>query len=360
MSESVIVSTDQVTVDWLSGVLSECEALTSGAVRSFGLVKGQGNWSTSATLILQYEAGSSGPMPPRLFLKMVDTDLGDDEFFDDSEVTYYTRDYVDVANAPLLRCYDSAYSPSLHRYHLLLDDVSLSHAEAAEREPTLDYSFALAEGLASIHARWWGQEKLRKRAAPIHNAEHILRFAEIAEPGSRHIVDRFSDHLSPHWPDLMGELFAQHPQAMVKRSKNLEGFTLIHGDVGAANILVHKDHVRPIFIIDRQPFDWSLTTWLGVYDLAYAMVLDWEVTTRRQLEIPVLERYIATLSEFGVDDYRWGDLYDDYRLCVAVCVYVATEYCRGGINERWVHAWLPMLQRSLTAVDDHNCKELWA
>ena len=48
---------------------------------------------------------------------------------------------------------------------------------------------------------------------------------------------------------------------------------------------------RPIYLIDRQPFNWSLTTWLGVYDLAYAIVLDWPSELRERFEILTLERY---------------------------------------------------------------------
>jgi len=55
----------------------------------------------------------------------------------------------------------------------------------------------------------------------------------------------------------------------------------------------------------------------------------------------------------------WQQLFDDYRLCVAMCVYVATEYCRDGVNERWIETWLAMLQRSLTACDDLDCSVLW-
>ena len=65
------------------------------------------------------------------------------------------------------------------------------------------------------------------------------------------------------------------------------------------------------------------------------------------------------LMQNGVLDYSWSRLYDDYRLCVSMGVYVATEYCRGGINERWTHVWLRMLQRALTACDDLDCQALW-
>ena len=100
---------------------------------------------------------------------------------------------------------------------------------------------------------------------------------------------------------------------------------LIHGDIGHHNILVPRRGDRPIYLIDRQPFNWSLTTWLGVYDLAYAMVLDWETDTRRQYEIPILKRYHAHLIKHGITDYTWERLFDDYRLCVAMGVYIATE-----------------------------------
>jgi len=358
MPNQVITHIDQITTEWLTTALSKSGALTHGSVTSFELDTGRGSWSTSGSLNLKYTDDAQGELPSRLFLKMVDTDL-DDESFGESEVTYYTRDYADVKNAPLLRCYDAAYSEELKRYHILLDDVSTSHIEAADKEPTLEYGLALAEGLAIMHARWWGTQRLAEAGVPIHSASHIQNFVDIAEPGAGHIVSQFSLELKPHWGSLMRELFSKHPQAIIGRSQNLNGFTLIHGDAGSANILVPRIGDRPIYIIDRQPFNWSLTTWLGVYDLAYAIVLDWDIELRRQCEIPILKRYHESLLQNGVTNYTWDRLYDDYRLCVAMCVYIATEYCRGGINERWTHVWLPMLKNSLTACDDLECSKLW-
>jgi hypothetical protein len=358
MRDRVITSLDQVTVEWLTSVLSDCGALTTGAVAAFELDTGQGNWSTNARLNMRYVDGSRGALPRRLFLKMVNTHL-EDAFFGSSEVAYYTRDYAGVEDAPLVRCYNAAYSAEEHRYHLLLDDLSETHVEAAEKSPTLDYGLALAEGLAVMHARWWGAQRLEEVGAPIHGAEQIRRFVDIAEPGAEQILNHFSAELESHWPSTLRALFAKHPQAIITRTLNDNGFTLIHGDVGQKNILVPRDGDRPIYILDRQPFDWSLTTWLGVYDLAYAIVLDWEVETRRRLEMPLLRHYHGELIKRGVNGYSWDRLFDDYRLAVAMCVYVATEYCRGGVNKQWIRVWLTMLQRSLTACDDLDCSELW-
>lgn len=359
MRDQVITNLEQVTPAWLSAVLLESGALISGAVGSVTPMTGEGNWSTNAVLHILYTDQAEGDQPERLFLKMVNTDL-DDEFFGASEVAYYTRDYIGVRDAPLIRCYHAAYSDIEKRYHLLLDDLSQTHTEAAGKQPTGGYGFALARGLAAMHAHWWGGRRLAVAGAPIHSAEHIRRFVDIAQPGAGHIIDHFSNELAAHWPSLMGELFSNHPAALIDRARDDRGFTLIHGDVGHNNILVPLNGDQPLYIIDRQPFDWSLTTWLGVYDLAYAMALDWDIQTRRQLERSVLEHYLSCLVEYGVRDYSWEQLWADYRLMIPMGVYIATEYCRGGINRKWQDVWLKMLKRSLTAIEDLECSALWS
>jgi hypothetical protein len=354
----VITNINQVTVEWLTAVLTNGRALTRGIVMAFDVETGRGNWSSSARLRLHYSDDAQGDRPQGLFLKLVNTDL-DDEFFGPSEVTYYTRDYVGVKDAPLVRCYDAHFSEEAQRYHLLLDDASETHIRAADREPTLEYGLALAEGLAALHAHWWGARRLAEADAPIHTADHIRRFVAIAEPGARHIIEQLSAELEPHWPAAIRDLFANHPQVMTRRTADDNGFTLIHGDAGDTNILVPREGERPIFLIDRQPFDWSLTTWLGVYDLAYAIILDWDAELRRRFEMAILERYHEHLSKNGVRGYPWEQLFDDYRLSVAMGVYIATEYCSGGINEARKWVWLPMLRRALTACDDLGCSALW-
>jgi hypothetical protein len=358
MSEHVIKNIEQVTVAWLTSVLVNSGAITSGAVAAFDVNPGRGNWSTNAILHVRYVNDSQGTLPQRLFLKMVNMDLGDDSF-GASEVTYYTRDYAGVEGAPLVRCYDAAFSEELQRYHVLLDDLSETHVEAEEKTPTLEYGLALAEGLAAMHARWWGSQRFTEAGASMHNAAHIRRFVDISESGVVPLLKNFTAELEPHWPDVIHELYAKHPQVLIERTRDDNGFTLVHGDTGEKNILIPRSGDRPIYIIDRQPFDWSLTTWLGVYDIAYAIVLDWEVETRRNLEIPILRHYHDQLISHGVNDYSWEQLHDDYRLCAAMGVYVATEYFRGGGEGQWVSQWLLMLRRALTACDDLDCSDQW-
>jgi hypothetical protein len=358
MSNNVITHLEQVTPEWLTAVLTQNGALTQGRVTGFDMADGRGNWSTSGSLQLAYSPDAQGERPSRLFLKMVNADTGDGEYFGSSEVDYYLRDYVDVPDAPLLRCYDGRYSPTLRRYHLLLEDVSATHVVACDQPQTLEYGLALAEAFAILHGRWWGAAALAEANALQHDADHIRRFVEIAEPGAGHIIGQLASELKPHWPAAIRDIFAHHPQAMVKRTQDLNGFTIMHGDAGCYNTMVPRQGERPLYLIDRQPFDWSLTTWLGVYDLAYAIVFHGDMDAR-QWERPILQQYHQTLIHRGVQGYTWEQLWDDYRLCVAMGVYIAVEYCRGGINQDTQWVWLPMLQKALTACDDLHCANLW-
>ncbi|MBL8163064.1 MAG: phosphotransferase [Anaerolineae bacterium] len=358
-SEAVITRLEQITAEWLTGILTRNEALTEGHIAALTLDVDARELSTSVRLRVEYTAGAAGARPEKLFLKMVNADM-EVEFFGPSEVNYYVRDYVGVPDVPIPRCYDAAYSPELRRYHVLLDDLADTHFASWNRPPTLEHGRALAEGLAALHAHWWDAERLASAGEPIHDAAAIRRFVSIAEPGAGHIINACADQLQSHWPQSIYTLYAQHPARLIDRTRDANGFTLIHGDTNLSNILIPINGDRPLYIVDRQPFDWSLTTWLGVYDLAYTMVLKWDAELRRALEKPVLEHYHAHLLARGIRGYSWEQLWQDYRLCAPMAVYVATEWCRGGLNRDTMDSWLPMLQRAMTAVDDLRCAELWA
>jgi len=313
--------------------------------------------STSVRLRVLYSADSTGVKPASLFLKMVTLDM-EDEFFGPSEVNYYQRDYVGVRDAPLLHTYDAVYSEKQGRYHILMDDVSDTHVTARNKTPTLDYGMALAEGLAALHAQWWGKTRLAEIDERLPDAQAIQQFVDMSKLGASLIIDACADELKAQWPELINRIYDAHPRRMIQRTQNDAGFTLIHGDVNRNNILVPISGERPLYLIDRQPFNWSLTVWLGIYDLAYAMVLYWDVKIRRTLETLVLRHYHACLIRRGIMGYAWEQLWDDYRLCVMMCVYVATEWCRTELRLDTHQYWMPMLQRTLTAVDDLNCVDL--
>lgn len=356
-NDGVITSVEQVTEAWLTHVLNASDALRQGRVVKIDMQVDARELSTGVRLDIAYSEDATGAKPTRLFLKLVKLDM-EDEFFGPSEVNYYQRDYISVRHAPIPRTYSAAYSQTQGCYHILMDDLSDTHVTARSRIPTPEYGMALAEGLATLHAHWWGQTRLAEIDERIPDARQIQRFVDMSKLGASLITAACADELEGHWPEAINRIYAGHPRLMAQRTQDDTGFTLIHGDVNRSNILVPVKGEVPIYIIDRQPFNWGITVWLGVYDLAYAMVLYWDVEIRRALELPVLRHYHKCLIGQGITGYTWEQLWDDYRLCLMMCVYVATEWCRTELRLDTHQYWMPMLQRTLTAADDLQCMDL--
>jgi hypothetical protein len=155
--------------------------------------------------------------------------------------------------------------------------------------------------------------------------------------------------------ESLRRILAALPGRLRARTAIRSGFSLVHGDPNPTNILSPRHPPGKIFLIDRQPFDWSLTTWLGVHDLAYLMVLFWETPIRRTQEIPILTRYLEQLTQRGVAGYAWEDLFQDYRLSAAQCACVPVSWCvryEDRVRKEWL--WSRQLQRVLTACQDLN------
>jgi hypothetical protein len=268
------------------------------------------------------------------------------------------RDYVDLLDAPIPRCYDAQFSAAPRAYHILMEDLSATHTNTWERPPTLEYGCAVAEALAALHARWWGAERLRAHGGMPGQPE-IERYIGHTRQGLEPMIDALGETLDPAWRQALLDIFANHPARMVERTRDSSGFTLVHGDVNPGNILAPHDAPGPVYLVDRQPFDWSLTTWLGASDLAYMIVHRWERELRRAWELPILRHYHEQLTRRGIVDYSWEQLVYDYRLAAVQSVYVAVEWCvleEDRTRMRWL--WEQQLHKAMTAFFDLRCAEL--
>jgi thiamine kinase-like enzyme len=354
LTNPVISDTAQLNAEWLNGVLAKSAAIVTGGVERFQYQYIGNLNSQSVTIQLAYKTGSTGKLPRRLFLKM----CSGEGVFGPSEVHYYTRDYVGLADAPLPTCYDAAYWPEPRMYYILMDDLSETHFHNKFTTPTLDYGCKVVEGLAVLHAHWWGAKRLQAVDATCGKAE-INRYMDFIRAGLSPMLEAVKDDISNEWKTAIEAIFERHPNAMIRRSENLIGLTIVHGDVNPTNVLSPHDPQGKTYIVDRQPFDWSLTTWTAASDLAYMMVTWWEPPLRHQLELPVLRHYHQALVQRGVSDYSWEQLVDDYKLSVMQSLYVAAQWCTNASVLTQVRSlWFAQLQRSMTAFDDLECAEL--
>lgn len=313
---AVLRHVDEATADWLGAQLGR-------PVAGVSVAEGRGNWSKQARLQATLSDGSVLNLRLKLCLGQT---------FGRSEVDYYTRDYAGLANAPLVHCHGARFDPAVG-YHLLLEDLSGTHHDRRDVAPTLEHGRALAQALAALHKHHW-----QSRPAP-----------------GDAVLNRYLDEVRPGLPAMeaaTGRAFtarhAAHEQAFRARWADPQGMTLLHGDLNPTNVLTPKDAEAPALCLDRQPFDWSLTYGLAVYDLAYATVPWWPEPIFRAHQHAILRHWHEQLDQPG---YSWAQAQQDWRLSVAQCLDVPLEWCSKPdtlTTMRWL--WEAQLTRTEAAM----------
>lgn len=349
----LILDFDQVTAGWVESCLRDSGALVNGAVQSIEVQPNTADNSRNAKIAVRYTPAATGTLPAKLFLKL----CSGNGVFGQSEVLYYTRDYASLDHAPMPRCFDAKYQDSPRAYHLLLEDVSDTHTSNWEREPALPYGLALGEALARLHAHLWGEPRFTPLGYSMPTPEFIEQFVAQSRPGLDVLIRELGDELPAAWRDALKRFFDRHPRLMIGRARDPNGFTVVHGDDNPGNVLSPRaGGETPLYLVDRQPFDWSLVVWLGVSDLSYAMTHWWPVETRRACERAMLQRYYDTLMQRGVQNYSFRQMLDDYRLSIGLSLYVAVKWCAelaDPLPVKWL--WWGQLQKAMPAYFDWDC-----
>lgn len=347
----VLTDPRQIDAAWIAQALQRAGVAPAGAVQSVAVeTDGARSWSRIVRVRVDYHEGLAGRLPERLLVKLCGAEGG---VFGRSEVDYYRRDYVGAADAPLPRCFDAAFDDATRHYHLLLEDLSDSHVNGDQVQPDEAFGRALVDSLAALHAHGRVAAAAAASGPGVSLKADIERYVAHVSSGLEPLLDRVGDTLAPPWPARLRRLFATLAERFAARVEDPRGLTLVHGDLNPGNLLVPRDRRGPVLFIDRQPFDWSLTRWLGACDLAYAIVPWWDSGLRRRLEGPLLQHYHAALQARGVDDMPLEQLHADYRLGIEMAIAVAVEWCvleSDRDRMRWL--WSVQLQRALAAYDD--------
>lgn len=350
------VMDDPARIDaaWVQRALARAGVVGPGAVAAIEVATTQASsWSRLTRIRVHYRPGAPGAglqAPAALLLKHCGAGSGE---FGRSEVDYYLRDYLGAADAPLPRCFAAAYAEPPRRYHLLLEDLSASHCTGDDAPRDLALALALADSLAALHAHRWGVQRLQAVGQAVAGATQIDRYLAHIRPGLAPLIAGAGDALPAAWGLRLPGLVDSLADVFKARARDCRGMTLVHGDLNPGNLLVPRRGAGRLLLIDRQPFDWSLTAWLGVSDLAGALVPWWDSALRRQVQGPALARYHAGLLARGVRDYAAEQLQADWHLGVLMCLLVPVEWCVLPTDrERMRWLWTVQLQRALAALDE--------
>ncbi len=289
---NVMTEFDQVSTEWLSGVLHE-------PVISFDITTSDSNWAKHAAITANLKSGTTR----KLWLKVcLDVKSGR------SEVDYYTRDYINLQDAPLIKCYDAQYTEGVG-YHLLFDDLSEDYHDRKVVPPTLEHGLAIAEAVSKMHAHYW------ESGNPKPETEWETYFSEL-----RPCVPILESATGIKFEDRI----LAHHQQLAKRSSNPIGQTLLHGDINPTNVLTRKGADSPVYFLDRQPLDGVTPYGVALYDLAYSIVLWWPHELWKQHEEQIVRCWYKALNQ---PSYPWDLAWQDWVLSVEQCLYVPLSYC---------------------------------
>ena len=351
--DEAIPPPNQIDRVWLTSVLKRNGALITGEVRDISTERSPSTNARLSRICIEYTAGAQGDPPPSLILKTVEADTG---FVNNSEVNYYARDYLELGGAPIPKCY-AAHAAEDGSYSILMDDLSGTHRK--DTLPSLEYGATVATALARLHAFAWGEKRILELGERVPGKAKLDRYLGHVGQGLNSLLEATRSDIDDFWRKTILSIFQHHPDKMLERTVNPTGFTVVHGDVNPGNVLYPINQGK-VYFLDRQPFNWSLTTWLGVSDLAYLMVQYWAISSRRDLEMLVLQEYYRQLIANGVTCYTWDQLLADYKLCVVQGLYTVTEWCiKAADRERMRWLWWLELQRTMQAFFDLRCGELW-
>ena len=121
--------------------------------------------------------------------------------------------------------------------------------------------------------------------------------------------DEMGDGLSRARRTDLEQLGDRYPRLLNAHSKPRIRQTLAHGDTHFWNFLYPNDPNASPILIDWQ----ACLVQFGAWDLAYMIGLQFDLEHRRHRERSLLDAYLLTLHERGID-YRHDDLLYDYRL----------------------------------------------
>lgn len=349
---AVIEKIHHVTAEWLNSVLQSSGCLERGKVIH---VRTEPSLKVGATsdrfhLEIDYEGDRPRTAPARLFLK-----ISHPQFFGISkkEIDFYRASEGTGVRLPILQCYNAAWANTAEVSHLLLQDLSETHAEIdTSRGPIRSECERAVECLAKIHAFWWDHPRLGEDIGARITTDSVNLFTMYLENCLDRLSEFIGDRLSERRHTLYRYVLSSYPTLFRKRMDTGVPDTLVHGDAHLANFMLpNNPDEDSTILIDWQ--SWRVDR--GSDDLAHMMALNWGPDQRQSMEKDLLVHYHNRLLEEGVTGYTWDKCWYGYRASTIRVLFTPLLHFDSKLP---LSVWWPLLENSFHAFEDLECREL--
>ena len=353
--DTVITKPEQITPEWLTGVLRKNGFLECGEVIG---VKNKLTKTLKVSVVsrleVDYSTDAPASAPSRLFLKVSRPNLSQaiSSELNRKEVEFYRTIAPAMSNPPFIRCYDAAYSSEYDRSHLLLEDLSETHFQPESPQlPSNLYCESAVDCLAQLHAHWWEHPQLGKEIGDLFDENALNAFVGNVEENVISFLDFLGDRLSTEQRKIYDRLLASKYEIWGRLTETA-GLTVTHGDAHWWNFLYPREFDKHRVRI----FDWQLWHFdVGARDLAFLIALGGYAERRAVTEKNLLRQYYDSLIKHGVRNYTWDDCWNDYRWSAVRNLNIPViQWSEGKSPEQWQDS----LERAILSCQDLGCAEL--
>ena len=301
---------------------------------------------------LTYDHPDTGG-PATIILKTVSPTATDEiKRQGEREIAFYTQIAPGLSGIAVPACFGTSWNPDTLDWHLLLEDLTDSHAvpTAWPLPPSQAQCEVILAARARLHAVWWDDPRLGESIGRWIGGEDAVRSRRFIRTAFDAFADRLGDNLSAKRRALIQRVLDAQPKLAV-RYRTHRNMTVCHGDAHVWNCFLPKDGSG-----DVRFFDWdSWRLHVAAIDLAYMMALHWFPERRQRMEHELLDHYHNVLVSHGVTGYDRQALQDDYRWAVLWQLLVPIWQAAHDLPPI---VWWSHLERILMAIDDLGCREL--
>lgn len=350
-SPDVITDKRQVTVPYLRCVFETSGVGQGNKVISVREITSRTSFRSSVNAFdVTWQDNTDRQVPHRILLKLAQADVRGMPW----ELRMYKEFAPIKGDVPVVRCFDGQFDVARNVYHLLLEDVSLTHQAVDSRiPPTPTESEAIVQSLGMLHRSWWGHEALTKIAEEYTTEFQLRRIGGFFQSHVSELLVRLGDRLTIRERSTIEKIAVGAMSLIEERISEVSNLTLVHGDAHTLNFLMPRMKQGTAIIVDWQLAHWNLPTWCGVSDIAYFLVHSFSPRRRQVLEDHLLAIYRQTLAEVP-QTYSTTELFDDYRRSMLVCLMTTVH--RAFMSDS--RAWYQPFEHCLTAIQDLECTEL--
>jgi hypothetical protein len=338
---------DDVTAQWLAGVLGADDGTQVGGVKVSAIGTGQ----TGATYRVEVDyAANPTTLPETFVIKLPATD---DAVRDRvvlgyrSECAFYAS-VADRVTVPIPQCFHCDISEDAADYALLLTDQAPAVQGDQIAGCSTEQAVLAATAIAGLHGPTWTQQEwltFPGLAMTMLDDASKKGLGDVAVMSADITVEKLGAKLS----DADRATFLEAMALVTPWLQNDFGrFSLIHGDYRLDNLLFHPDGGQ-VWVVDWQ----TLGVGLPARDLAYFAGTSLEPAARAEAERELVAAYHAALLQQGVSDYDLETCWQDYRYgMLQVLLISALGFAFAVGTDRGDDMVATMLRRGCAAIRD--------